>query len=728
VPYDSDRIVNLRAAGVSLVVDLRPPVPVVLHWGADLGAVPDAALEALRATRSTAQLKSAPDEPREFSLLPTEFEGWSGVPAIAGHRGGLATTPRPRTESATVEDRDDGGGVIDVHLVDEVSRVTIRVVVTLTRHGLVELRTTVTALEPPAGDVPYDLAGVVAMMAVPARATEVLDLTGKWSRERSPQRGQVRDGLHARQVRRGKPGLDSPYLLSVGTPAFGSRSGEIWAMHVAWSGDQQWFVERLPEGAGPFSSVLGGGELLRPGEVRLAPAESYEAPRVVFAWSDQGLDGIADRFHAQLRADHPRCAPQPLVLNTWEAVYFDHDLPRLSELVTRAADIGVERIVLDDGWFRGRRSDRAGLGDWQIDEDVWPDGLAPLVDLVRSRGMEFGLWVEPEMVNLDSDVARQHPEWILGPSAGLGASSRHQYVLDIANPKAFDHVVSSISALVERYAIDFLKWDHNRDLHEAVQRGQDGDRPGVHDQIVALYALLDEFRRRHQGLEIESCSSGGGRVDLGVIERVDRVWPSDCNDPIERQSIQRWTEVLVPPEYVGSHVGAPRSHTTNRVADAPFRLATTLFGSAGIEWDITECDQDELDQLTRWAALYKEFRGLVQSGRRVHADLADEETLLHGVVAADGSRALFSWVRLASSPPGQAGRVPFPGLDLPRSYQVRVRDDLGDPSLHQGAGPAWFDDARERPVSIPGAVLGIVGIPLPTLNPGQALLLELTAE
>ena len=727
MPYDSDRIVNLRAAGVSLVLDLRPPVPVVLHWGADLGTVPDSALEALRATRSTALLKSAPDDPREFSLLPTEFEGWSGVPAIAGHRGGTATTPRPRTVSATVEARGDDGGQVDVHLVDEVSRVTIRLVVTLTSHGLVELRTTVTGLAAPAGDVPYDLAGVVAMMAVPARATEVLDLTGKWSRERSPQRGQVRDGLHARQVRRGKPGLDSPYLLSVGTPAFGSRSGEIWAMHVAWSGDQQWFVERLPEGAGPFSAVLGGGELLRPGEVRLAPAESYRTPRVVFAWSDQGLDGISDRFHAQLRAEHPRRSPQPLVLNTWEAVYFDHDLSRLFELVERAAVIGVERIVLDDGWFRGRRNDRSGLGDWQIDDDVWPDGLGPLVDQVRSHGMGFGLWVEPEMVNLDSTLARQHPEWILGPTPGLGTSARHQYVLDIAHPKAFDYLLTSISSLVERYSIDFLKWDHNRDLHEAVHRDPDGDRPGVRDQTLAFYTLLDELRRRHPTLEIESCAAGGGRVDFGVLDRTDRIWTSDCNDPIERQSIQRWTEMLVPPEYIGTHIGAARSHTTSRVSDAPFRFVTTLFGSAGIESDVTRCTQVELDQLVRWAALYKEFRGLVQSGRRVHADLADTQTLLSGSVAEDASAALFSWVRLATSAPAQAGRVPFPGLDPARDYEVRVRDDLGMPSLHQGAGPAWLDRARSQPLAVPGVILATVGLPLPTLNPGQALLLELRA-
>ena len=723
---DHDPIIHLRSAGVSLIVDLRPDVPVVLHWGADLGPVSGSALEVLAKTGGTAQLHSAPDAPRAFSLLPTEYEGWSGVPAISGHRAGTATTPRPKTVSATLEEAGRGGGQIVVHLLDDLSRLAIQLTIGLSEHGLVEVQTTVTA-EAATGEAPYDLTGVVAVLPVPARAADVLDLTGKWSRERSPQRGQVRDGQHARQVRRGKPGADSPYLLSVGTPVFASRSGEIWSMHVAWSGDQQWFVERLPEGAGAFSAVLGGGELLRPGEVRLRAGESYESPRVAFAWSDEGLDGIADRFHAQLRSDHPRSTPQPLLLNTWEAVYFEHDLGRLTELVDKAAEIGVERVVLDDGWFRGRRDDRAGLGDWQIDEHVWPDGLAPLVDHVRRRGMTFGLWVEPEMVNLDSDLAREHPDWILGPSAGLGGSSRHQYVLDIAKPSAFDYLVASISSIVIRYSIDFLKWDHNRELHEPVHRSPDGDRPGTRDQTLAFYALLDEIQRRCPGLEIESCSSGGGRVDLAVLEHTDRVWTSDCNDPVERQSIQRWTEVLVPPEYIGSHVGPPRSHTTNRVSDTPFRLLTTLFGSAGVEWDLTRCTPDEIEQLSRWAASYKEFRGLVQSGRRVHADLADEQTLLHGSVATDGSRALFCWARLGSSAAAQAGRVPFPGLDSRRDYEVRLREDAGPASPHQLAGPAWFEATREHPVVVPGVVLTTVGVTLPTLNPGQALLLEVTA-
>ncbi len=321
-----------------------------------------------------------------------------------------------------------------------------------------------------------------------------------------------------------------------------------------------------------------------------------------FVWSGDGLDGLAARLHEHLRArpSHPH-SPRPVVLNTWEACYFDLAVDRVRALATTAASVGVERFVIDDGWFRGRRDDTAGLGDWYVDEQRFPDGLHPIVDHVRALGMQLGLWVEPEMANLDSDLIREHPSWLLDVAfendsvEGRSAPEwRGQHVLDVAQPEVSAYLLERLDALVTEYAIDFLKWDHNRDLHAAQhldRTGTSGVRrvPGVHPQTAAVYALLDELRRRHPGLEIESCSSGGARVDLGVLARTDRVWASDTNDAIERQQIQFWTANLLPPELVGSHVGGPQSHTTDRVLDLPFRLATSLFGHAGIEWDLTSC-------------------------------------------------------------------------------------------------------------------------------------------
>ncbi|WP_194764058.1 alpha-galactosidase [Microbacterium sp. UFMG61] len=725
----ADTVVALRAAGVAFVLEIVQPIPRILHWGADLGDSTATTASALLLTAGPAQLNNSPDSPRTFSVLPTEYEGWSGTPAIAGHAQGRATTPRPQLVRHIVEVNDaSGGGEIELEFEDAVSGLRTTLHYHLDEHGVLSVDTAVVreaGLSPRIGSTSYTLEGILTLLPLPERATEILDFTGKWCRERAPQRMPFGFGTHLRAAHRGKPGHDSPFLLAAGTRGFAFRQGEVWAVHLAWSGEQRYLAERITEGAGALSSVLGAGEDLHPGEVILDDGDRYDAPTVLFVWSDSGLDTLSDRLHRRLRsrAHHPS-SPRPLVLNTWEAVYFDHDLERLSALVDKGATVGVERIVLDDGWFRGRREADAGLGDWYVDRSIWPEGLSPLVDLVRSHGMQFGLWFEPEMINLDSDLARAHPDWVLGPAEGLGPASRSQYVLDIARPEAYEYLLERIDALVREHRIDYLKWDHNRDLLEAVSRGDDGDRPSVRRQTVALYRLLDELRHRHPHLEIETCSGGGGRIDLGILDRTDRVWASDCNDPVERTQIERWTRTVVPPELIGSHLGAARSHTTARTTDLSFRLTTALTAHAGIEQDLTAVDDVELGVIARWAAMYREFRDLLHTGRVANADLADDATALSGIVAQDGSAALFTWSRTATSASGQSGRVRFPGLDAKALYSVRVREDLGAASRHQGDDPAWIVRATADVLELPGAVLVSAGVPLPTLNPQQSMLIE----
>lgn len=349
-----------------------------------------------------------------------------------------------------------------------------------------------------------------------------------------------------------------------------------------------------------------------------------------------------------------------------------------------------------------------------------------MVNRARSHGMQFGLWFEPEMVNLGSKIIGEHPDWLLAPSRGAGPAIRNQHVLNIAHPAAWDFVFGRIDALVAEYGIDYIKWDHNRELHEAARRDA-GDRPGVNAQTLAVYRMMDALRSRHPSLEIETCASGGGRIDLGILQRTDRVWASDCNDPAERQNIQRWTVQLIPPELMGAHVGSALSHTTKRTAPLPFRLITALFSHAGIEQDLTRASATELEVFRAWAALYKRVRALLHSGQTVRADLPDDATLFHGVVAPDRSHALFAWVRLATSNGVQAGRIRFPGLDAAKAYRIAVREEVGFPSLHEEA-PTWVDIARDRPLIVSGRLLGMVGLPMPTLDPEQAMLFELHAE
>jgi alpha-galactosidase len=345
--------------------------------------------------------------------------------------------------------------------------------------------------------------------------------------------------------------------------------------------------------------------------------------------------------------------------------------------------------------------------------------------------MEFGLWVEPEMVNLDSDVAREHPEWIVGPSAlshkdggRLAHPWRHQHVLDLANPEAWQYIYGRLDALLRENNIAYLKWDQNRDLTEHGRAG----RPSVHEQTLAAYRLFDALKAAHPDVEIESCSSGGARVDLGILQRTDRVWASDCNDALERQTIQRWTQAVLPPELVGAHIGPTTSHTTARTHDISFRAITALFGHFGMEWDIRAATAEERATLRRVIALYKRHRALIHSGKRVNADTAEPTLSVHGVVAHDAGEALFAAVSLASAPAEVPGLASLPGLDPKRNY--RVRAELPTPldsdyahTFTQIQPPAWLEDGAVAS----GAFLQHVGLPLPVLNPEHALLLHVQA-
>ncbi|MEO7268638.1 MAG: alpha-galactosidase [Knoellia sp.] len=712
----------LRGGGAALALaQIGDELPHVVHWGSDL---PDAALTDLELLTGPPVGNNQLDTVWQLSVLPTSGQGWLGTPAYAAHRAGGSSAPRwVATLAAT---HDAGAMTAEVRATADNIGVEAVIRFRLDEHGVLAVGSEVTNTS---DDEPLlDVAALRTLMPLPARAHEVLDLTGRWCRERSPQRRPLTDGTLLRTGRRGRTGHDATLLMVAGTPEFAFRSGEVWAVHVAWSGNHTHLVERLPEGAGSHAAVIGGGEALDPGEVRLGPGETYAAPPVVFVHSTEGLDGLTRSLVRHQRSrDGYRTTPRPLVLNTWEAVYFETDLDHLLRLADVGASVGVERFVLDDGWFGGRRDDARGLGDWHVSPEVWPEGLRPLVEHVKALDMEFGLWFEPEMVNLDSDVVRAHPDWVLGPVAGRPLASRQQHVLDLANPEAFDHILTSMSSLVDEYGIDFVKWDHNRDLHEGVHSDATGnDQPAIHAQTQAAYRLLDELRRRHPDLEIESCASGGGRVDLGALARTDRVWTSDCNDALERVDIQRWTGLLVPPERMGTHVGPPRAHTTRRNLDLSLRTVVALGGHAGLEWDLTTCSPEELAALREWAALYRELRELLHRGDAVRSDHADDSLVVDGVVAPDRSAAVFRVVSVTTAKGVSPGVVPLSGLDPARSYLVRVRHEAGLPETVQVAPPAWWDDAVAGGIVVSGAALVEVGLALPILAPAQGFLLHLT--
>ena len=728
--FDQGPHVVLRRDGVCLV--LKTPegeMPQVEYWGGDFGITSDeSALNQLDAmTLKVTPPQEKPDAALRPSLLPQGAEAFAGRPGLEAYRGGKPVFVR--WASVTVSPIAAGGeteaNALNVVAEDAANAVKLELKLSIKKGGLVLVEQTITNID--ATDNPDAAALTVnwleSTLPMPRRADTLTQFTGRWPLEKQPRTAVMPSGSVTRECRHGKTSHESPWMFiaSDGEPKW--SEGEVWACHLAWSGNQTYRIDNMP----PHEPLIGAGELLGPGEIQLAAGESYTAPQVCFSYSANGLDGMASRFHTWLRSLPKHVSsPRPFTLNTWEAVYFNHDESTLKKLADRAAAVGVERFVLDDGWFHERRDDTKGLGDWVVDPEVWPNGLDGIAQHVHDLGMQFGLWFEPEMVNLDSDCARKHPDWILAAPEAVpyreDVSYRTQYVLDLANPDAYRHVHDQMAALVEQLGIDYIKWDHNRDVTEPVHDG----RYGLHEQTLACYRLFDDLKKEFPKLEIESCSSGGARTDAGILQHADRIWGSDSNDPRDRVDIQRYTELVVPPEMIGAHVGPSPAHSTWRATELSYRAAISLEGCSGFEWNILECSDEEVEQLKAFVSLYKELRGVLHHGTVMHADFKDPALRGRGVVSDDGKHAVWVVATVTNLRDVLTERLRMKGLDPKRTYGVRLRDEVGEVRWGWNT-PQWITAAQMGGFRVSGQLLEQVGLQLPPLWPLEAIVLEVEA-
>jgi alpha-galactosidase len=512
-----------------------------------------------------------------------------------------------------------------------------------------------------------------ATLHFPNGTVELTSVSGWWTREFMTARERLPMGIRSLEQRSVQTGhYTNPFFMLNRPGQAWEETSEVYFGALAYSGAWRIAFEQL------FTLDVRGHAGYNPFDfgLTLAPGERHVTPAIVIGVSPDGWGGASRRLHAfalervlPCPADGP--AERPVLYNSWEATFFDLSYESQVKLARKAAAMGVELFCVDDGWFGGRRDDRAGLGDWIVSPDVFPGGLAPLIEEVHRLGMQFGLWVEPEMVNPDSELYRAHPDWVLHFPGRPRTEWRYQLILDFGRREVVEHIYAMLEKLLRDHAIDFIKWDMNR---YATEPGSVAGQAIWRDHTAGVYELMDRLRRAFPRLQIESCASGGGRVDLGILARTDQVWTSDNTDALDRIRIQEGYSLAYPARAMEAWVTHATNLQTGRVSSLSLRFDVAMRGSLGIGASLNELDDAELADYASYIAFYKRIRHVVQNGRLYRLQRVEEHgTSVIEYVAADGREAVCSvavldyqqgWVR----PP-----APLRDLDPAALYAVTDR-------------------------------------------------------
>ena len=696
----------LHSRNCSLVIDCRGNAPAILYWGSRLSEATSPDMLSLLATRQ--ELQACQAQEALITLSPEAATGFMGSPGVQMHRSGRQWAIYAKTKSVNLVDN-------QLTIISQCHGAEIQLTHCLALHASTDVLTATTAITNIGSAALWLDRCDAPCIPVPMRYNKILGFTGRWANEFQQVSIDRFPGAYVRENRSGRTSHDSFPGVVVHTEDTNESSGSAYGLHLGWSGNHQLRIEEQHTGQA-YAQL---GELFFPGEMSLEPGEKYCSPTLYGTSTAHGFSAISESFHGYVRASltdkRVRNKVRPVHFNTWEAVYFDLSYDRLCELADVAAEVGAERFVLDDGWFKNRKSDKAGLGDWFVDNTVFEDGLGPLIDHVKAKNMEFGLWVEPEMVNPDSDLYRAHSDWVLNADPAPLILSRNQLVLDLTRTEVQTYLFERLDALLTEYSISYLKWDMNRAVY---QPNNQGGRAVGHYQTNALYTLLGRLRAAHPAVEIESCSSGGGRADFGILGFTDRIWTSDSNDALDRLRIQKGFSMFFPAEVMGAHIGPGVCHITGRILSMETRAGVAMFGHMGIEANLLEMDDDQTETLKAGVALHKKHRQLIHSGNLVRLNTQSNENGF-GIIAQDGGEALFSYTQLDSLSHSVGGRLQFIGLDSNGLYQVSI---------------VWPQEPKSYSTSILDVINGSVisgealtkaGIQLPIMHPASLLVFHL---
>ncbi len=508
---------------------------------------------------------------------------------------------------------------------------------------------------------------------LPDREYELLHFSGAWGRERHLKVRRLEQGVQSVESLRGHSSHNHNPFVMLRRPGTDEDQGEVLGFSLVYSGTflaqaevDTWDTTRITLGINPFGF-----------DWKLEPGEGFQTPEAVAVYSHQGMGAMSRTFHtlyrSRLARGEWRDRPRPILINNWEATYFNFDEDKLVSIAQAAKWDGVELFVLDDGWFGARRSDRAGLGDWIANPELLPQGIPGLAERVEALGMKFGLWFEPEMVNRDSDLYRAHPDWLLQTPGRTPSHGRNQFVLDFSRPEVVDRVHAMMADILSGAKVSYVKWDMNRSITEAYSTALPPDRQGevFHRYILGVYDLYERLTSAFPHVLFESCASGGGRFDPGMLYYAPQAWTSDDSDAAERLKIQYGTSFCYPVVSMGAHVSAVPNHQVNRATPLSTRANAAYFGTFGYELDLNRLTSEEREQVRAQIAFMKEHRDVIQFGDfyRLLSPFQGNFTAWMAV-SPDRRTALVGWYKTLNEVNGPFRRLRLRGLDPALCYTV----------------------------------------------------------
>lgn len=655
------------------------------HWGA---RVPDGAIQPDLSHYPTL----ASFDPRTNALpweLPTRGSGWYGEPAVAAtnakgddmvqltyvsHAIYMGKNRLPGLP-ATFARREGDAETLEIELMDRLTGLRVTAV-----YGVFERTGAITRslrLKNESGE-DMQINGVLSASApVHGSGYDVIHLKGAWARERHVMRQTQGEGEYRIFSQRGASGHEANPFLALCEKSATEFSGEVWAVSLVYSGS----FEALSYVNNTENSRLSIG--LNPDVFtwKLEPGETFVSPEAAMVYSPDGLNGMSHAFHRLYSENLMRSKwferDRPILINNWEATYFNFNEEKILQIARRAKELGVEMLVLDDGWFGKRNTDNCSLGDWVVNPEKLPGGLNGLSDRLHDLGLKFGLWFEPEMISPDSDLYRAHPDWCLHVDGRARVEMRNQLILDLSRREVQDYIIESVSAVLESARIEYVKWDMNRNMTEPFSGAQTPERQKEtqHRYMLGLYRVLEEITARFPEILFESCSGGGGRFDPGMLYYMPQTWTSDDSDAVERMFIQYGTSFVYPPCAMGAHVSAVPNHQTGRTTAMQTRGDVALGGNFGFELDLSQLSDADAETVRRLIEREKQVRTLVRTGEFTRLlSPFDHPYAAWQFRARDNSEALICAYRLMTRPATPHLLLRASGLDESAVYM----DDDGN--------------------------------------------------